>query len=62
MDHDSRTTLEGAVNLPDLPQEIVHQILLFALLLDHPTSKWDALSKYRSEIQPDYVLPDQGEP
>jgi hypothetical protein len=49
MDHNSKTTLDGAVNLPDLPQEIVHQILLFALLLDHPTSRWDALSKYRRE-------------
>jgi hypothetical protein len=62
MDHNSKTTLDGAVNLPDLPQEIVHRILLFALLLDHPTSRCDALSKYRREIQPDYVLPHQGEP
>lgn len=62
MDHPLEKTKPGPVNLPNLPLEIVHQILIEALLLDQPQSGWDFLSKHRYESDPDCVLPHQDDP
>jgi hypothetical protein len=72
MDSDSKKANGGPVNFLNLPLEVVQHILLDTFLVDQPDSgcdrtatervdqpgnAWDGLSRYRSETEPDYVLP-----